>query len=45
MSSLRHFIHTVLGAGAASAFAADSKLSYKGENIQFGLVTYQWGKD
>lgn len=45
MSSRRHFIHTVLGAGAASAFAADSKLSYKGENIQFGLVTYQWGKD
>lgn len=45
MSSRRHFLHTVLGAGAASAFAADSKLSYKGENIQFGLVTYQWGKD
>lgn len=46
MSSRRHFLHTVLGAGAASAaFAAESQLSYKGENIQFGLVTYQWGKD
>lgn len=46
MSSRRHFLHTVLGAGAAaSAFAADAKLTYKGENLQFGLVTYQWGKD
>jgi len=45
MSSRRHFIHTVLGASAASAFAADAKLTYKGENIQFGLVAYQWGKD
>lgn len=46
MSSRRHFLHTVLGAGAASAaFAAESQLTYKGENIQFGLVTYQWGKD
>ena len=44
-TSRRHFLHTVLGASAASAFAADAKLSYKGENIQFGLVTYQWGKD
>jgi|UniRef100_UPI003782E8A7 sugar phosphate isomerase/epimerase len=45
MSTRRHFLHTVLGASAASAFAADAKLTYKGENIQFGLVTYQWGKD
>ncbi|MBB5031660.1 sugar phosphate isomerase/epimerase family protein [Prosthecobacter vanneervenii] len=45
MSSRRHFIHTVLGTSAAAAFAADSKLSYKGENIQFGLVTYMWGAD
>jgi sugar phosphate isomerase/epimerase len=46
MTSRRHFLHTVLGAGAASAaFAAESQLTYKGENIQFGLVTYQWGKD
>ncbi|MFN0080109.1 MAG: sugar phosphate isomerase/epimerase family protein [Prosthecobacter sp.] len=45
MNSRRHFLHTVLGASAASAFAADAKLTYKGENIQFGLVTYQWGKD
>lgn len=46
MSSRRHFLHTVFGAGAASALlAAEPKLSYKGENIRFGLVTYQWGKD
>lgn len=45
MSSRRHFLHTVLGTSAAAAFAADAKLTYKGENIQFGLVTYQWGKD
>ncbi len=45
MNSRRHFISTVLGASAATALAQDAKLSYKGENIQFGLVTYQWGKD
>lgn len=44
MSTRRHFLHTVLGTGAASALAA-SNLSYKGENIQFGLVTYMWGAD
>ncbi len=45
MSSRRHFLHTVIGASAASALAAGTTPSYKGENIQFGLVTYQWGKD
>lgn len=49
MSSRRHFLHTVFGAGAASfvvpAFAADAPLTYKGENIQFGLVTYMWGAE
>lgn len=45
MNTRRHFISTVLGASAASALAQDAKLSYKGENIDFGLVTYQWGKD
>ncbi|MCF7788577.1 MAG: sugar phosphate isomerase/epimerase [Prosthecobacter sp.] len=45
MSSRRHFLHTVLGTSAAAAFAADAKLTYKGENIQFGLVTYMWGAD
>jgi|UniRef100_UPI0037847784 sugar phosphate isomerase/epimerase len=45
MSTRRHFLHTVLGTGAASALAAASNLSYKGENIQFGLVTYMWGAD
>lgn len=34
-----------MGAGAASLALADDKLSYKGENIQFGLVTYMWGSD
>ncbi len=42
----RHFISTLLGASAASIVSAqDSKLSYKGENIRFGLVTYMWGAD
>lgn len=45
MSTRRHFLHTVLGTGAASALAAAPNLSYKGENIQFGLVTYMWGAD
>lgn len=46
MSSRRHFLHTVFGASAASTLlAADAPLSFKGENIHFGLVTYQWGKD
>ncbi len=45
MSSRRHFLHTVLGTSAAAAFAADSKLTYKGDNIQFGLVTYMWASD
>lgn len=46
MSSRRHFLHTALGAGAAaSVLAAPSKLSYRGENIEFGLVTYMWGAD
>lgn len=47
MSDLRrrHFISTLMGAGAASLAIADEKLNYKGENIQFGLVTYMWGSD
>lgn len=45
MPNRRHFFSTLLGASAASALAADSKLNYKGENIQFGLVTYMWGAD
>lgn len=46
MSSRRHFIHSLFGAGAATAvLAANTPLSYKGENIQFGLVTYMWGAD
>jgi sugar phosphate isomerase/epimerase len=45
MSTRRYFLHTVLGTSAATVFAAADKLSYKGENIQFGLVTYMWGAD
>ena len=42
----RHFLATLLGAGAAGfASAQTAGLSYKGENIQFGLVTYMWGAD
>lgn len=46
MHSRRHFITTTLGGAFASlASAQEAKLSYKGENIQFGLVTYMWGAD
>jgi sugar phosphate isomerase/epimerase len=48
MNNRRHFISTLAGAAAYSTIkssAKDDLLSYKGENIQFGLVTYQWGKD
>ena len=41
----RHFISTLLGTGVASLAAGQEKLNYKGENIQFGLVTYMWGAD
>lgn len=42
----RHFLSSLLGAGLAiAAGAQQSKLSYKGENIRFGLVTYMWGAD
>lgn len=46
MTNRRHFITTTLGgAFAGLASAQEAKLSYKGENIQFGLVTYMWGAD
>lgn len=47
MNTRRHFITTLLGSSAATGFLAaqEAKLSYKGENIQFGLVTYMWGAD
>ncbi|MDB6074630.1 MAG: Sugar phosphate isomerase/epimerase [Verrucomicrobiaceae bacterium] len=42
----RQFISTLFGAGvAAAALGQEKKLSYKGENIQYGLVTYMWGAD
>lgn len=46
MTSRRHFLTTTLGSAFAGLAAAQQpKLNYKGENIHFGLVTYQWGKD
>jgi len=46
MNTRRHFLTTLLGSSAAGFLAAqESALSYKGENIQFGLVTYMWGAD
>lgn len=46
MNTRRHFLSTLLGSSAAGVLAAqDAALSYKGENIQFGLVTYMWGAD
>lgn len=43
----RHFLTTLLGAAGATGLASAQSpgLSYKGENIQFGLVTYMWGAD
>ena len=42
----RQFISTLFGAGVATAALGQGpKLSYKGENIQYGLVTYMWGAD
>lgn len=47
MNTRRHFLTTLLGSSVASGFlsAQNSSLSYKGENIQYGLVTYMWGAD
>jgi hypothetical protein len=43
MNSRRHFLTTALStAFATPLFAQNTKLSYKGENIHFGLVTYMW---
>jgi sugar phosphate isomerase/epimerase len=44
MPDRRHFLTTLLGASAASLVHAQ-QLSFKGENIRFGLVTYMWGAD
>lgn len=45
MNTRRHFIHSIIGAGATAAMGAAARPSYKGENIEFGLVTYMWGAD
>lgn len=46
MNTRRHFLTTLLGASTTGFLAGqDARLSYKGENLQFGLVTYMWGAD
>jgi sugar phosphate isomerase/epimerase len=46
MSSRRHFLSTLAGAGVAGVAGAQSaSLSPNGENMQFGLVTYMWGAE
>lgn len=46
MTTRRQFFSTALGtAFAAPLLSQETKLSYKGENIHFGLVTYMWGAD
>ena len=47
MTDRRQFLTTLLGAGAAGLANGQSAagLSPKGENIQFGLVTYMWGAE
>lgn len=42
----RQFMSTLFGASVAAAtLGQQPKLSYKGDNIRFGLVTYMWGAD
>jgi sugar phosphate isomerase/epimerase len=42
----RHFITNLCGLGLGSlALAQSAKLKPEGENIRFGMVTYNWGKD
>lgn len=47
MLNRRRFLASSLAASAATASlpAQEPKLSYKGENLHFGLVTYMWGAD
>ncbi len=46
MNTRRHFLTTLLGTSATGFLAAqEAGLSYKGENIQYGLVTYMWGAE
>jgi sugar phosphate isomerase/epimerase len=46
MFSRRTFLATSAGAAALSALPLSARAAdAKGENIAFGLVTYQWGKD
>lgn len=46
MTTRRQFFSTALGtAFATPLLSQEAKLSYKGENIHFGLVTYMWGAD
>jgi sugar phosphate isomerase/epimerase len=41
----RHFVSTLLGAGAASLACGQGAPAAKAAHLQFGLVTYMWGAD
>jgi sugar phosphate isomerase/epimerase len=41
----RHFVSTLLGAGAASLTRGQGAPAAKAAHLQFGLVTYMWGAD
>jgi len=46
MTTRRHFLTTALGSAFATPLIGqESKLSYKGENLHYGLVTYMWGAE
>lgn len=41
----RHFVATLLGAGASSLAGGQGTPGAKAAHLQFGLVTYMWGAD
>lgn len=41
----RHFVATLLGAGAASLASGQATPGARASHLQFGLVTYMWGAD
>ena len=45
MPSRRHFLSSLLGAGAATLAAGRDPAPPRAVHLQFGLVTYMWGAD
>lgn len=45
MPSRRHFLSSLLGAGAATLAAGRDPAPARAVHLQFGLVTYMWGAD